>query len=405
MNAIRVDTQILRQVAAFLEDLGGRMRMASNDVLDATQSAPTIEGQFGPEVRALGMELFAGFEDRHQQLSEMASELADHADRFDTADQASLPELQSVFLGWLAGFGVFLPELVVTGTSAGPATPIHQVPPPPPDEDEDKGWIDYLLDQFDLELAWQTVTDNWVAGWLSRARDLPRVTIALPWIGGFGPSLPPDVIRLRSMLDLTDDLVGPLPRQLDPNYLVRGVGRLIGDASIPPLFLIGWGLSLAPEQIQNASSHAPWQERLADGAIDSGNFLFGEGVGWVVGAASAPEVGPGALGLKLAADVGAGFVYDVAADQFDWREKLTAEIGEISDTVSRSLAESAEQMLEQEANRVPTPNHVGPATATPTPAPHLDVQATPADSTPQITPNPTPDQEPHEPSPTATPSP
>jgi len=130
MSAIRVDTQVLRQVAASLEDLAGRKRMASNDVLNATQSAPTIEGQFGPEVRALGMGLFARFEDRHHQLSEMASELTGFADRFDAVDQASLPELQSVFLQWLAGFGVYVPGLVSAGASAGLDTSMLQGPPP-----------------------------------------------------------------------------------------------------------------------------------------------------------------------------------------------------------------------------------------------------------------------------------
>jgi hypothetical protein len=405
MTAIQVDTQFLRQVATQLEDLAGRMRVASNEVLDATQGAPTIEGQFGPEVRALGMELFAKFEDRHQQLSTMALELADFADRFDAVDQASLPELQTVFLQWLTGFGVYLPELVGTDAPAGLAAPTIEGPPPPPEEDEDKGWIDYLLDQFDLDLAWQTITDKWVAGWMSRARGLPRFTVALPWIKGFGPSLPADIVKLRSMLGLTDDLAGPLLRQMDSGYAVRAVGRLIGDASGPPLLMIGWGLTLAPEQIRDISSHAPLEERLADAAVDSGNFLLGEGVGWFVGIASSSLTGPGGVAAKLGSDVGVGFVYDILADQLDWREKLAVEIGQVPEETLRGLAETTQRMFEQEANRVPTPDFPVVASATPSPQSGPsgdDLLATP---TPGIAPNPTPEEDSPRPSPTATPSP
>ena len=405
MSAIRVDTKILRQVAALLDDSAGRMRMASNDVLDATQGAPTIEGQFGPVVRALGMGLFARFEDRHHQLSEMASELVDFADRFDAVDQASLPELQSVFLQWLAGFGVFLPGLVSTGASARLDTSMLQGPPPPPDEQEDMSWIDFLLDQFDLELAWQTITDKWVAGWLSRVRGLPRFTVALPWIKGFGPSLPAEIVKLRSMLGLTDDLAGPLLRQMDSGYAVRAVGRLIGDASVPPLLVIGWGLSLAPEQIRDMSSHAPWEERLADAAVDSGDFLLGEGVGWFVGLAGTGLTGPGGVAAKLGSDVGIGVVYDVLADQLGWREKLTTEIGQIPEETLRGLAETARRMLEQEANRVPTPDFTAVASATPSPQSGPSGHDFPATPTPGIAPNPTPEEDSPSPSPTATPSP
>ena len=207
------------------------------------------------------------------------------------------------------------------------------------------------------------------------------------------------------MLGLTDDLAGPLLRQLDSSYTVRAVGRLIGDASVPPLFVIGWGLSLAPEQIRDISSGAPWEERMADAAVDSGNFLFGEGVGIVVGAITAPQAGPGAVGLKLASDVGAGFAYDVAADQFDWREKLTTKVGEISDEAMRTLAETTQRMLQQEAYRVPTPELAGPAAATPTPPAALEFPNAPATPSPDLAPVPPTAQETPKPSQSATPLP
>lgn len=232
---------------------------------------------------------------------------------------------------------------------------------------------------------------------------------------------------MRSTLGLTDEFAGPLLRQVDSNYLVRGVGRLIGDASVPPLFLIGWGLTIAPEQIENISTHAPWDERVADGVVDSGNFLVGEAVGWVVGLASFPQTGPGAVGAKLALDVGAGFAYDVVADNFNWREKLTAEIGEISDEALRTIAERTQQltsqigemraealrsladqtrhMLEQEAYRIPTPGSSYTAPAISTPMPEMDHTRPSAIATPEISPNPTPPQATPSPKPTSTPSP
>lgn len=178
-SMIRIDTQVLRQIVSVLEDLSGRMRSASSDVLDATQSAPTIEGQFGPAVRALGMDVFSTFEDRVRRLSQMATELVGIADRFDAADQAALPEVQAAFLQWLDGVGLSSSALAAMGMPSGLASLSLQGPGPPPGEGEDeKSWLEYLLDQFDFELAWEAITDKWIAGWLSRARGLPRFTVA-----------------------------------------------------------------------------------------------------------------------------------------------------------------------------------------------------------------------------------
>ena len=203
------------------------------------------------------------------------------------------------------------------------------------------------------------------------------------------------------MLGLADDLAGPLLRQVDTGFIVRGFGRLVGDVSVPPLLLIGWGLTLAPEQVRNITTHAPWNERLADGIVDSGNFLVGEAAGWVVGLLSVPEAGPGAVGLKLAADVFAGAYYDAKADQSNWRELLTTEIGEIPDEALRSLAERAQQLLEHEAYRIPTPDLSPTPTGTPSPLGAGSLDPAPS-AAPSVTPSPSPVDRAVEPAPTPT---
>lgn len=173
---------------------------------------------------------------------------------------------------------------------------------------------------------------------------------------------------------------------------VRSVGGLVGDASHSPLFLIEWGLTLAPEQISNVASQAPWNERIADGIVDSGNFLVGEAAGWVVGVFTIPQAGPGALGAKLAVDVAAGGYYDARAHQLHWRESLAAKIGEIPDAALRSLAERTKHMLEQEAYRIPTPEISPVPTGTPSPPASALPESAP-NATPSPAPKPSPDDQ------------
>lgn len=90
---------------------------------------------------------------------------------------------------------------------------------------------------------------------------------------------------------------------------IRIVGRL-GDDTIPATFIAGGLLTLAPEQIENIHKGAPISEYVADALIDGGGYVVSEIVGDAFGAASAPIVGPWAIGVMVLSDAWAGNIYD-----------------------------------------------------------------------------------------------
>ena len=111
MNLIVVDPPRLREAERALRDLAVRARRLAREVLRATESAPSYDGEFGPRVRSGGAEVYA----EHESVARLAEEAADFllakADEFESADQsgqAALAALAPQLRGWSGAFEALL---------------------------------------------------------------------------------------------------------------------------------------------------------------------------------------------------------------------------------------------------------------------------------------------------------
>jgi uncharacterized protein YukE len=272
MSQIRVDPGELAQAAQKFGDLAARLSQLAADTVHAAESAPSYEGQFAPQVQSMSQDAQSRLSQQATRLRTLGEELAATASAFESADQQSIQGFEQLvlqFRGLLDGLGQLLPGGLGATIAAGqPLLGLQPAPPPPEpptEEDDEKSWLDRFIDQITQpEFFWDLITEKRVTAWMRRFETAIPVTLVLPMLKGFG----------------MDDVAGPLVRTFDGSFWVRSFGRLIGDASAPPLFAIGWGLSVAPEQIQNIQTGAPWNEYAADLAVDSGIFLASEGAGW-----------------------------------------------------------------------------------------------------------------------------
>ena len=177
-----------------------------------------------------------------------------------------------------------------------------------------------------------------------------------------------------------DELAMPMLRRIaldeTAQSIGRTLGRTIGDSLVVPAFMVGYGLTIAPEQIENILTGARWNEYVADMAVDSGGFFVSEGAGYLGGALGVSlGLGPvGGLGGKLGGDVAAGVAWDYIADRNDWRSQLEGTFGRIPGAI-------AYPPLPETPVPRPTPDFTPPSTGTPTPP-----------SGPIETPTPSPDQ-------------
>jgi hypothetical protein len=254
--------------------------------------------------------------------------------------------------------------------------PVPPPPEPPKEEEDEKSLLERFADQLDLEFIWGVLSDKFVAARARAMKSVIPVTLVLPMLKGFG----------------MDDVAGPLVRTFDGSFWVRSFGRIIGDASAPPLFFIGWGLSAAPELIRNVQSGAPWNEFAGDLAVDGGIYVGGEVVGWAAltaGTAFAgPEVG---IPAKFIFDPIAGAVLDWASDTYDVRGWLATEIAQAPAGVSVWFANAIEESIRVEIPPIPTPPGLYSAAQTPVPQsmisgtlPNAPVQATGTPTPPEV---------------------
>ena len=340
-----------------MRDLAGR-------VMDSAERAPSYDGQFGPKVRALAAEAQARFSQQANRLEDHAEELDRVAGRFEAAELETIQGLAFLEVQCRSLLErIFGSSASVLGMAAVPGLLRHALlgeepPPPDPDEEDDeKSLLDRLADQFrEPEFFWDLISDKRVAAWMRTMKDSPIVTLVLPVLRGFG----------------MDDVAGPLIRTFDTGPWVRPVGRILGEASAPPLFLIGWGLSVVPNQAENIRTGAPWNEHAADLAIDSGIFGGSEIAGWVTGlggVAIGSTFGAPWLGLpaKLGADAFAGAWLDSQASSHNWRGWLSTEMGQAPHAVMLWLSSPAGDGSEYEIPPIPTPPSMHSATSTPTP--------------------------------------
>jgi hypothetical protein len=264
----------------------------------------------------------------------------------------------------LGGLGTPVPSTIVPTpipipTPTPTPTP-SETPTPMPKDSAEEDEIEEkksILERFADKISepgtlWGILTDNEVAELMRKVKNLPDITVVLPMLRGFG----------------MDDVTGPLIRSIDLDMGVRSFGRLIGDVGAGPLFGVGWGITLAPEQLANIKTGAPWNEFVADALIDSAGFVGSEGAGWVVGVGAGvggaaighPEV---ALPVKISVDLGAGMIYDSYIDENNIRDWLTGKIGDLPDEFRARLADGSEW----EIRPIPTPPEGPWATGTPTP--------------------------------------
>ena len=360
MTFIRVNPPDLRSAAGQLRAMAGTMRDLAGRVMDSAERAPSYDGQFGPKVRALAAEAQARISQQANRLEDHAEELDLVAGRFEAAEQETIQGLASLDLQYKSLLErIFGSAALVQGMATVPGLlrhALHGEEPPPPDpdkEDDQKSPLDYLADQFrQPEFFWDLITDKHVAAWMRTVRNSPPVTLVLPMLRGLG----------------MDEVAGPLVQTFDSSFWVRSAGRLVGDASAVPLLIVGWGITLAPEQIRNVRTGAPWNEFAADGMIDSGIFaaselagLAGLGIGSYFGG---PAVG---VPFKFAFDLGAGAGLDYLSGQYDWRPTLASEVAQVPAGVSLWFTNAMDTSLRGEFPPIPTPPDSHSASQTPVP--------------------------------------
>jgi len=86
LTTIRVNPTELRRAAVEIEQAADRFRLLADDVLRATQAAPNYDGDFGPQVRSIGMEGYARLKTEADRLGELSQTLARKAEAFEAVD-------------------------------------------------------------------------------------------------------------------------------------------------------------------------------------------------------------------------------------------------------------------------------------------------------------------------------
>ncbi len=216
----------------------------------------------------------------------------------------------------------------------------------------DRPVLEYIAEQIaSAEFFWGLLTNRNLQRMLADARGLPDIVVALPILRGFG----------------YEDLPMPLLRRIALNETAQDVGRVLGrtlgDSLFPPAYVVGYGLTTAPEQVENILTGAQRNEYIADLLVDSGGFVVSEAGGYVGMGFGGLVAGPGgAVGGKLAGDVAAGAGWDLVADRLGWRGELAAAIGNSPEALSAALGDLPQVLAEP----IPTP---GPLQPSPTQTP------------------------------------
>ena len=104
MTRIRVDPANLRQAAQQLSGIADRLRALGSEAHQATFSAPSYDGQFGPKARAMGMEAEARLRAQADRFTSLSEELEARAAAFEAVDQETLTafeRLTQLLQGWI----------------------------------------------------------------------------------------------------------------------------------------------------------------------------------------------------------------------------------------------------------------------------------------------------------------
>jgi len=108
MGFIQVDPVELRQAAGEIEQVAEEYRGLAEHARRATQDAQSYDGQFGPQVWAVGDEAHARLSAQADRLAELSLELVGIAEAFESADAESLAALHAIALNsqMLVGAGL-----------------------------------------------------------------------------------------------------------------------------------------------------------------------------------------------------------------------------------------------------------------------------------------------------------
>jgi hypothetical protein len=93
---IRVDPDLLRQHAGRITVLADELRLVEQGVTAAAESAPSYDGQFGPQVSSSGLELAGQARSLADRLQAYADQLALKADEFEQADLAGQDDIAAI---------------------------------------------------------------------------------------------------------------------------------------------------------------------------------------------------------------------------------------------------------------------------------------------------------------------
>lgn len=166
----------------------------------------------------------------------------------------------------------------------------------------------YLSDQLDTEAAYGL--SNEIAKYLKKY-GLPPVTKHVLVSFGMGDIRPGKFVF----------------HGLTPEEATRLFGRTIGTGH-PATYILGWFLTVAPEQIENFRSGAPPQEYWVDFQIDTLGFVLSEGAGLITAGGTLLIVGDTGVGafaaipLEFVADIYVGAQYDKFISDQNIREEM-----------------------------------------------------------------------------------
>ena len=93
MTIIRVDPEILKQSANCISDVQNKINRSSQEIINAGNSAPDYEGQFGSKVRSICNDASSRARTLADKQRQLSSSLQSKAQAFATADMASLQGL------------------------------------------------------------------------------------------------------------------------------------------------------------------------------------------------------------------------------------------------------------------------------------------------------------------------
>lgn len=266
--------------------------------------------------------------------------------------------------------------------AASPALPGY--PPVSQQEASDQvSWLEGLRRVLTSpDTYFNATTDDDLLTWLRNApRSVPDLVVTLPILRGMG----------------LDEVIGPISRTYDGAAVLRTIGRTAGDVGATPLLLVGYGLTIGPNLVENVSAGASWTDTRADLLIDSGGFAVSELVGLAAGVAATGLTGNPALAYaaKLGADIATGMAWEVSSANGNWDDQLSANLEQRDAAALRRLEEA---LAGDDELRVPTPTSLQPK-VTPRPpgyqiAPVPDGTPTPSAeqvlSNPVATPGPSP---------------